>query len=415
MKQMQNSRSKRGIKVLYVCPWAHWAGHPPQAATNESPALLNTGTEVSLCTFRGILGGEGPSGISHRTVASTWIGYPLSIFTRLLHSLPRGKTLAWFLEQVATLCLSIRLRKSLKYDVIYLRDGDPFIFVPFVLGLVSRNQRWAISIIGTKAIRDTDSLYYRFINAPFWKPVYRRVLSRNRFAFLCENNDVKDLFEKEFLDGILSRNIRVVPRGVMKATGHLILQKEARRHLDLPADKAVFLHFGNLHPGKDIETVLAAIRDVPGSLLLHAGNIEPEINLKRAVGLWGCASRTISHDYYIDEAEKPYYFAGADAIILSYKKDFIQGASMLLEAARYKLPVIASDVGNLGKLVRQYEVGSVFHAEDAATLGDALLDCMSYSQGKRETIASNCERLRDDFSLENWAQRCAEIFTELCE
>ena len=88
---------------------------------------------------------------------------------------------------------------------------------------------------------------------------------------------------------------------------------------------------------------------------------------------------------------------------------------MLLEAARYKLPVIASDVGNLGKLVRQYEVGSVFHAEDAATLGDALLDCMSYSQGKRETIASNCERLRDDFSLENWAQRCTEILTELCE
>ncbi|GAG67757.1 unnamed protein product, partial [marine sediment metagenome] len=63
--------AEKPIRILYVCPWAHWAGHPPWAATHESEALIKAGAEVSLCTFRGILGQKDPQAIPHRMVVSS--------------------------------------------------------------------------------------------------------------------------------------------------------------------------------------------------------------------------------------------------------------------------------------------------------------------------------------------------------
>lgn len=404
---------ERGLRVLYVCPWAHWSGHPPQAVTKESSALLKAGAEVSLCTFHGILDQKGAQIMPHRTVVSSRLGFPLGILTHLEHFTRKVRNVAWVIEQFSTLYLAVKLRKTLKYDVIYLRDGDPFIFMPFILGLFAKHHRWAIYLIGTAAVRSPGTWFYKFINAPFWKPIYHRSFSKNPFVFICENRYMKDFFETNLLDGILSGRVRILPKGVEKPAPY-ILQREARAKLGLPEDKAILLHFGSLHPGKDIETVLSAIRDVPDALLVHAGEVVPGFNLKQAVERCGLQSRVIIRDYYIPEAEKPYYFAAADAIILSYKRDFWQTASMLGEAAKFKLPAIASDVGELGELTKKYKVGLVFEAEDAPSLKGALSDFLSSSRRKREAMASNCEKLCDDFSLDIWAHKCVELLTELC-
>ena len=407
------AESEKGIRILYVCPLAHWAGHQPQAVTKESSALLKAGAEVSICTFRGILDQREPQTLPHRTVVSSWTGFPIGIAARLLHIIPKGKNLAWFLEQLATIYLAVKLRKTFKYDVIYLRDGDPFIFISLVLGLVLKHYRWAINLIGVKSVRSPGSLFYRFINAPFWKPIYHRSLCQNRFTFICENRYTKDYFETYLLDGILSGRVRVVPIGVEKAAGK-VPKREARQYLNLPEDKTIFLNFGALHPGKDIETVLSAIRDVTDVLLVHAGEVAPQVNLIQLVERYGLQSRLIIRDCYIPETEKPYYFAASDAIILSYKRDFWQTASMLWEAAKFRLPAIASESGELGELTEQYGIGTIFKAEDASSLKKALSAFLGYSQRERETMASNCEKLCDDFSLDSWAQNCLEIFGQLC-
>ena len=165
------------------------------------------------------------------------------------------------------------------------------------------------------------------------------------------------------MDGAVSGSIYVLTLGVERTSNYLT-QKEARRYLGLSEDKIVFLHFGALHHGKNIETVLSAIKDLPDALLVHAGKISPSIGLTRLVSNLDMQNCVIIRDHYIPEIEKPYYFSAADAIILSYKRDFIQTASMILEGAKFKLPIIASDNGELGELVKRYGIGSVFHAED---------------------------------------------------
>ncbi len=415
------AESEKRIRILYVCPLAHWAGHQPHAAIKESSALVKAGVEVSLCTFQGILDQKEPQTILHRTVVSSWAGFPLGILTHLLRVSVKTKPtkgLAWFLEVAATLFLAVRLRKTFKYDVIYLRDGDPFIFIPFVLGLVFKHYRWAISLIGAEMVISPRSLpaslFYKFVNVPMWKPIYRRSLSKNRFAFLCQNNYIKDYFETNFLGGILSGSITVVPLGAEKATNYMS-QKEARRYLGLPEDKVIFLHFGSLHSTKDIETVLAAIRDVPDVLFVHAGAVTLSVNPIDSVQRHGLQNRVIIKDYYIPEAEKQHYLSAADAMILSYKRDSQQTTSMLWEAAKFKLPTIASDNGELGELVKRYKIGLVFKAEDAASLKGAISNFLNSSQSEIETMRNNCEKFCDEFSPDEWVKNCVRIFRELCE
>ena len=403
--------------ILYVGPGTHRAGHSPQAVIKESTALLKAGAEVSICTFQGVLGRKGNRIRPDESVVSRWISFPLGILTHLLFFIPKEIRLTRFLEQFATLCLAVRLKKQLRYDVIFLRDGDPFIFIPFVLGFFHKQYRWAITLLGLKSVRSPSSLtgclFYKLINAPIWKPIYFRAFSRNRFAFLCENSDMRDHFETNFLDGILAGKVGVVPVGLEKITNY-IPQKEARQYLDLPEGKAVFLHFGFIHRGKDIETILAAMTEVPDAVLVSAGKVGDWVNLEHLVKRYGLQSRVVIRDYYIHEADKQYYFAAADAIILSYKRDFLQTASLCYEAARFKLPAVASDVGELGELIKGYKIGLVFKPEDANSLRGVLSDFLSSGQREREAMASNCEKFCDDFSLDNWSHKCMEVFMELC-
>jgi len=420
------AESEKPIRVLYVCPWAHWSGHPSDTAIKEIAALVKAGAQVSLCTFRGTLGQKEPQTIPHRTVVSSRIGSLLGVLARLLLSLKISpmKGLSWFLEQFSTAFLAVKLRKTLKYDVIYLCDGDPFIFTPFLLGLVFRHYRWAVVLGGIKAVISptylSHKLFYKLINAPMWKPIYRSSLAKNQFTFICQNKYVKDFFETNFLDGILSGRVSVIPPGV-EQTANITPQKEARRFLGLPEDKVIFLHFGSLHQGKDIKTVLAAISDIPDVLLIQAGAVTvrmPLITLQELLDLvqhYGVQNRVIIKDYYIPEEEKKYYFSAADATILSYERETVQIASMLWETAKFRLPAIASDVGELGELVKRYKVGLVFEAENATSLKHALLHFLSSSQSEKETMMSNYEKFCDEFSLDEWAQRNVKSFRELCE
>ena len=42
------------IKVLYVCPFAHYEGHFPWASIYETRALKQAGIDVELLTFCGV-------------------------------------------------------------------------------------------------------------------------------------------------------------------------------------------------------------------------------------------------------------------------------------------------------------------------------------------------------------------------
>ncbi len=399
------------MKVLYVCPWAHRAGHYPEATIKESSTLLSVVDEIRICTFSGILGQDECSTIPHSTAVSSNAGIPLKIITKLFGFRSKLKMVIQLIEYIATLFVALRSSKKLNYDVIYLRDGDPFIFIPLLFGLVYKNRNWAIYLI--RPVGNTKSPYSRFINNPLWKPIYQKSLSNNNFVFICENSITKKHFNTIYLDGILVNMIHVLPLGVEKAEKH-IDKTEAREYLGLPNDNAtIFLHFGALHEGKDIVTIVSAIKNVPNAMLVHAGKITYPIDLTDLVKHMGLADRIIIKDYYIPEVEKQYLFAAANAAILSYKLDFEQTASMVWETARYRLPAITSDCGDLGTLAKQHGIGLVFQAEESTSLSHALTQFIHTSQEDRQKMQRNCDRFCKEFSFDNWSKKLLQIITPL--
>lgn len=401
------------MRILYVCPWAHRAGHYPQAAAQETGALAKAGAHVCLYTFRGLLGDRVRDGVDHQEAVSTRIGFLAGILSRMLTVSTAARLAAQYIEFLVTLLLAAHWRKRQGYDVVYVRDGDPFLFVPILMGLCSKHGRWVVSLVGVMGKRSYAGWPQRLLCAPFWRPLYRRSLSRNQYRFVCQNRHTGDFFEGSFLKGLLSGRIATIPKGVSRPDAR-IPAAEARQHLDLPADKLILLHFGALHPGKDLATVLEAVKGIPDAVLVHAGALTSSVDLVGLAHRFGIANRVIVKDYHVAEAEKARYFWAADAVVLSYRRDFMQLPATLWEAATFAVPAIGSDVGELGELVRRYEIGLLFEPENAASVANALSAFVGLAASERAAMAGNCERFCDDFSLDTWAYRSLAAIRELC-
>jgi glycosyltransferase involved in cell wall biosynthesis len=252
------------------------------------------------------------------------------------------------------------------------------------------------------------------VNSSLWKPVYRRSLARNNFLFITQNESMKQSFGS-YVQGVLSGKVVCLPLGVDEAD-KVISKEEARKYLGLPQDKPMFLSLGFLHAGKDLETVFRALKDVPNAFLIHGGDQGFRLHLPNSATLaqrYTMVGRVIIRDYYIPEGEKPYYFFAADATILSYTKQFLSTTSLLWEACRFGTPVIASDNGQLKELVKAFQPGLLFTAQDADSLRETILRFLSLKPEEIQVFKDNCRRFANEFSLEKWAQRCLEIYDKL--
>jgi glycosyltransferase involved in cell wall biosynthesis len=419
--------TKKQVKVLYVCPFAHYPGHPPEAAVSETRALAQAGAKVKLLTFCGIIGKAEVKVPQLTVLPYLRVTIPLYCLANFLRKWSYTRRLSMLLETCLTLAVAVRLKRKLNYDIIHLRDGDPFLFIPFLISLSLRDYNWVISLIGGSlaapsplltALRKDFRLFVyiillKLVNSNLWKPVYRRGLARNNFLFLTQNESIKQGFES-YMQGVLSGKVTFLPLGVDEA-GKVIPKKEARRYLGLPPERPVFLSFGFLHVGKDLETIFRALKDVPDALLLHGGDpgFSPELSSSNLAKKYGMLDRTVSRDCYIAEEEKPYYFFAADAIILSYTRQFSPTASLLWEACRFGTPVIASKNGQLKELVKASQVGFLFTAQDAGSLRTAIRQFLSLKPEEIRKLKANCRRFSGDFSLGKWAQRCLEIYDSL--
>ena len=172
-----------------------------------------------------------------------------------------------------------------------------------------------------------------------------------------------------------------------------VSREYARECLSLPLGKRIFLSFGNNHPGKDFKVVFQALKNLSeDNIILFVGKLGPsgiEHDPQGLAHMYDYCASTIIKDTFVPEEEKMLYFTAADAVILSYKKDFIQSASIINDAAKSGTPVIASDVGQLGEFVRSYHLGVTFAPEDADSLRQAIMFFLALPDKEKQVIKEN--------------------------
>jgi glycosyltransferase involved in cell wall biosynthesis len=112
-------------------------------------------------------------------------------------------------------------------------------------------------------------------------------------------------------------------------------------------------------------------------------------------------------------SKRPYYFFAADAVILSYTRQFLSTSSLLWEACRFGTPVIASDNGQLKELMETFRPGLLFSAQNPESLTAAIIRFMKLKPKEIEVLKNNCHRFASEFSMDKWAQKCLEIYSRL--
>lgn len=420
------------VKILYICPFAHDFASYSFMAFYESNALSQAGAEVELLTFKGLLD-KAPLKIKQWTVREhITLSLPLYCLANLMRKSRYSRMFAKLIEYSLTLMVAIRLGKKFNYDVLHLREGDPFLFILHLLNLSQRGNNWAVILIGAELVAQLSSLsspwknpkqlftviFIRAMNSNFWKPVFSMSSARNKFVYLTENDVIKNSYEP-YMKGALAGNIFCLPLGV-NTIDKTISKEEARKYLGIPIDKPVFLCFGSPHAGKEWEAIYIALKDIKDVFLLHGGDQRlddrgfslqlPDSSILSAK--YGMSDRVFIKDGYIPEEEKPYYFFASDAIILSYTRQFLSNASSLWEACRFVTPVIVSDNSQLKNIMDTYQPGMVFKAQDPDSLRNTITHFINLSQEEIFEFQDNCRRFNKEFSINRWAQQCLLIYKD---
>ncbi len=409
------------MKILYVCPFSHYSGHHPYAAATEPEMLAKAGIEVALVTFCGVTNKPETAVHQYQVIHDDW---------HLLQWLRRNTLCRWLLmvaETMLTLTKALSLYRKLGYDVIYLRDGEPFLPISHILSVLFSGRRWVVSLTGANLfiprpsmlrLRKNPFIYLyvaaqRLMNSRFWRLVYKVSLRRSKFMFTVQNKEAKRGYNS-YQKGIFAGRVTCIPLGTFN--GYTPLSKSvSREKLGLPQDRLILLSFGAPNSGKDIRTVVSALRYVPETFLVHAGtqafSLGPDpkgITKEHSV-----EDRTAIFNYYIREDEKPLFFSSADALILSYTKIFKSTSSMLWEATKYRLPVISSNANTLGEMVKKYNLGLLFESEDPLSLAGAIRQFKVLKPSEIELMEEGRRRFIDDYSIKKWIEKHINVFEEV--
>ena len=145
------------------------------------------------------------------------------------------------------------------------------------------------------------------------------------------------------------------------------------------------LFFGLVRPYKGVDLLLRALPEVPDVRLTVAGEVwggpEPLRRLARELGI---EDRVELRSGYVDAADVPALFAGADALVLPYRAG--TATQNVALAHSFGLPVVASDIPALAAHVRDGVDGLLARPDDAGDLGRALREL--YRSGRLAELAS---------------------------
>jgi glycosyltransferase involved in cell wall biosynthesis len=157
-----------------------------------------------------------------------------------------------------------------------------------------------------------------------------------------------------------------VPREKIARIPHPVFALE-----ELPSpDGRTLLFFGLIREYKGLDVLIRALKEMPEVRLVVAGDpVDPIAPVRELAQLLGVDARVDWRLGYLLESEVRDVMARAAAVVLPYYR--LDSSGVLATAIGYRRPVVVTDVGSLGEIVREFGAGEVVPPHDPWTLADA--------------------------------------------
>ncbi len=233
---------------------------------------------------------------------------------------------------------------------------------------------------------------------PFGDAVVQRVLHDAAFRFADGIQLARSAAE------LAGRDCEFVP-SVRRLPAH------AERQVTLEPGAPHFLYIGRYERNKGPDILVEAMRwllDSDAEAYLHlfgVGSLEPLLR-ERIRGY----EHHISLGDYADPETAVAYMQACDWLVIPSRIESIP--LILVDALQMRLPVVATNVGDVGNLVQRYGVGKVVPAEDTVALAEAMQWAM---QRARAEFAGPLGKAAEQFDLARSAARCAEALSTAAE
>lgn len=174
----------------------------------------------------------------------------------------------------------------------------------------------------------------------------------------------------------------------------------ARKNLEIPDDRKIFLFYGTGAKRKGLHLAVDAMQQLPkgsSAFLLCAGQQNPTGKTAADLAQLVRENRARLLNRYVSEAEEKMCFAASDAVLLPYLKHF--GTSGVLSRAMAAAkPVIVSDEQLLGRLTREHQLGLVFPSGNVSALQQAITQVAHLSASDTAKFAAAARRYADLYS-----------------
>jgi glycosyltransferase involved in cell wall biosynthesis len=169
-----------------------------------------------------------------------------------------------------------------------------------------------------------------------------------------------------------------------------------------PPEGRTLLFFGLIRDYKGLDVLLEALPEIRDAKLVVAGDpLDPvPVNADPNVE-WQLR--------FVDAGEVRALMARAAAVVLPYRQ--LDSSGVLATAIGYRRPVVVTDVGSLGEIVREFKAGEVVPVDDPRALAEA---CTRVLQPKRlAAAAAGAERAAKALTWEHSAQAHDRLYREV--
>ena len=181
----------------------------------------------------------------------------------------------------------------------------------------------------------------------------------------------------------------VIPHGPLSLPAPSTTRHQFRKDIGIPDDARLFLSFGHIRDGKNLNLVIEAMREVPDAWLLVAGNEATPgqrqsaeyVTMAKSAGV---ADRCRWIVRYLSPVEASDCFQACDFVLMTYSDKFRSASGVLNIAVKYQKPLlVTSGEGNLATSVVEYHLGKYLRDSDPSTLAAGMRELDSQEPGRR--------------------------------